>query len=164
MFIHPSADVQSRQIGEGTRVWQFVVVLPGAVIGRDGNICSHCFIENQVVVGDRVTVKCGVQLWDGVTLEDDVFVGPNVTFTNDLAPRSRNAAAQLLPTLVRKGASIGANATILPGLTIGEGAKIGAGSVVLKDVAAHTSVAGVPAVMIGQTTVDAPALDMDHSL
>lgn len=145
MFIHPSADVQSRQIGEGTRVWQFVVVLPGAVIGRDGNICSHCFIENQVVVGDRVTVKCGVQLWDGVTLEDDVFVGPNVTFTNDLAPRSRNAAAQLLPTLVRKGASIGANATILPGLTIGEGAMVGAGAVVTKDVPPRTLVVGNPA-------------------
>jgi acyl-[acyl carrier protein]--UDP-N-acetylglucosamine O-acyltransferase len=98
MFIHPSSDVQSKQVGEGTRIWQYVVVLPGAVIGRDGNICSHCFIENKVVVGDRVTVKCGVQLWDGVTLEDDVFVGPNVTFTNDLQPRSRNAAASLLPT------------------------------------------------------------------
>ena len=164
MSIHPNSDVQSKQIGEGTRIWQYVVILPGAVIGRDVNICSHCFIENQVVVGDRVTVKCGVQLWDGVTLEDDVFVGPNATFTNDFNPRSRNAAATLLPTLVKKGASIGANATILPGLTIGEGAKIGAGSVVLKDVAPHTSVAGVPAVMIGQTTVDAPALDMDHSL
>jgi UDP-2-acetamido-3-amino-2,3-dideoxy-glucuronate N-acetyltransferase len=145
MFIHPSADVQSKQIGEGTRIWQFVVVLPGAVIGRDGNICSHCFIENQVVVGDRVTVKCGVQLWDGVTLEDDVFVGPNATFTNDLAPRSRNAAAQLLPTLVKKGASIGANATILPGLTIGEGAMVGAGAVVTKDVPSRTLVVGNPA-------------------
>ncbi len=145
MFIHPSADVQSKQIGEGTRIWQFVVVLPGAIIGRDGNICSHCFIENQVVVGDRVTVKCGVQLWDGVTLEDDVFVGPNATFTNDLAPRSRNAAAQLLPTLVRKGASIGANATILPGLTIGEGAMVGAGAVVTKDVPPRTLVVGNPA-------------------
>ena len=145
MFIHPSADVQSKQIGEGTRIWQFVVVLPGAVIGRDGNICSHCFIENKVVVGDRVTVKCGVQLWDGVTLEDDVFVGPNATFTNDLAPRSRNAAAQLLPTLVKKGASIGANATILPGLTIGEGAMVGAGAVVTKDVPSRTLVVGNPA-------------------
>ncbi len=145
MFIHPSADVQSKQIGEGTRIWQFVVVLPGAIIGRDGNICSHCFIENQVVVGDRVTVKCGVQLWDGVTLEDDVFVGPNVTFTNDPQPRSRNAAARLLPTLVKKGASIGANATILPGLTIGEGAMVGAGSVVTKDVPPRTLVVGNPA-------------------
>jgi len=148
MFIHPSSDVQSKRIGEGTRIWQFVVVLPGAVIGRDGNICSHCFIENQVVVGDRVTVKCGVQLWDGVTLEDDVFVGPNVTFTNDPQPRSRNATAKLLPTLVKKGASIGANATILPGLTIGEGAMVGAGSVVTKDVPPRTLVVGNPARVI----------------
>ena len=145
MFIHPSSDVQSKQIGEGTRVWQYVVILPGAVIGRDGNICSHCFIENKVVVGDRVTVKCGVQLWDGVTLEDDVFVGPNATFTNDRVPRSRNASATLLPTLVKKGASIGANATILPGLTIGEGAMVGAGAVVTKDVPPRTLVVGNPA-------------------
>jgi acetyltransferase-like isoleucine patch superfamily enzyme len=145
MSIHPSSDVQSKQIGEGTRVWQYVVILPGAVIGRDGNICSHCFIENKVVVGDRVTVKCGVQLWDGITLEDDVFVGPNATFTNDREPRSRNASATLLPTLVKKGASIGANATILPGLTIGEGAMVGAGAVVTKDVPPHTLVVGNPA-------------------
>jgi acetyltransferase-like isoleucine patch superfamily enzyme len=145
MSIHPSSDVQSKQIGEGTRVWQYVVILPGAVIGRDGNICSHCFIENNVVVGDRVTVKCGVQLWDGITLEDDVFVGPNATFTNDREPRSRNASATLLPTLVKKGASIGANATILPGLTIGEGAMVGAGAVVTKDVPPRTLVVGNPA-------------------
>jgi acetyltransferase-like isoleucine patch superfamily enzyme len=150
MFIHPSSDVQSKQIGEGTRVWQYVVILPGAVIGRDCNICSHCFIENNVVVGDRVTVKCGVQLWDGVTLEDDVFVGPNVTFTNDLQPRSRNAAAKLLPTLVKKGASIGANATILPGITIGEGAMVGAGAVVVQDVSAASVVMGNPARVHGQ--------------
>lgn len=148
MFIHPSSDVQSKQIGEGTRVWQYVVILPGAVIGRDGNICSHCFVENKVVVGDRVTVKCGVQLWDGVTLEDDVFVGPNATFTNDLQPRSRNVEAKLLPTLVKKGASIGANATILPGLTIGEGAMVGAGAVVTKDVPPRTLVVGNPARII----------------
>jgi acetyltransferase-like isoleucine patch superfamily enzyme len=148
MFIHPNSDVQSQHIGEGTRVWQYVVILPDAVIGRDGNICSHCFIENKVVVGDRVTVKCGVQLWDGVTLEDDVFVGPNATFTNDLRPRSRNATAQLLPTLVKKGASIGANATILPGLTIGEGATVGAGAVVTKDVPPGVTVVGSPARII----------------
>ena len=145
MFIHPNSDVQTKQIGDGTRIWQYVVVLPGAVIGRDGNICSHCFIENKVVLGDRVTVKCGVQLWDGITLEDDVFVGPNVTFTNDLQPRSRNAAAQLLPTLVKKGASLGANATILPGLTIGEGAMVGAGSVVTKNIPPGVTVVGNPA-------------------
>jgi acetyltransferase-like isoleucine patch superfamily enzyme len=145
MFIHPNSDVQAKQVGEGTRIWQYVVVLPGAIIGRDVNICSHCFIENKVVVGDRVTIKCGVQLWDGLTLEDDVFVGPNVTFTNDLQPRSRNVAATLLPTLVKKGASIGANATILPGLTIGEGAMVGAGSVVTKDVPSGVTVVGNPA-------------------
>ncbi len=145
MFIHPSSDAQSKQIGEGTRVWQYVVILPGAVIGRDCNICSHCFIENKVVVGDRVTVKCGVQLWDGVTLEDDVFVGPNATFCNDPEPRSRNASARLLPTVVKRGASIGANATILPGLTIGEGAMVGAGAVVTKDVPSGATVKGNPA-------------------
>ncbi len=137
--------MQSKQIGEGTRIWQYVVILPEAVIGRDCNICSHCFIENKAVVGDRVTVKCGVQLWDGVTLEDDVFIGSNATFTNDLKPRSRNAAAQLLPTLVKKGATIGANATILPGLTIGEGAMVGAGAVVTKDVPPGALVVGNPA-------------------
>ena len=107
MFIHPNSDVQSKQIGEGTRVWQYVVILPGAVMGRDCNICSHCFIKNKVVVGDRVTVKCGVQLWDRVTLEGDVFIGPNATFTNDHQPRSHNEAAILLPTTIRQGACIG---------------------------------------------------------
>jgi len=145
MFIHPSSDVQSKQIGEGTRIWQYVIILPSAVLGKDCNICSHCFIENRVVIGDRVTVKCGVQFWDGITLEDDVFVGPNVTFTNDLQPRSRNTEVTLLPTLVKKGSSIGANATILPGLTIGEGAMVGAGSVVTKDVPPRTLVVGNPA-------------------
>ena len=145
MLIHPDSDVQSNRIGEGTRVWQYVVILPGAVIGRDCNICSHCLIENKVVVGDRVTVKCGVQLWDGVTLEDDVFIGPNATFTNDREPRSRNAAAVFLPTRVGKGATIGANATILPGITIGEGSMVGAGAVVTKDVPPRTLVVGNPA-------------------
>jgi UDP-2-acetamido-3-amino-2,3-dideoxy-glucuronate N-acetyltransferase len=148
MFIHPSSDVQSTQIGEGTRVWQYVVILPGAVIGRDGNICSHCFIENKVIVGDRVTVKCGVQLWDGVTLEDDVCVGPNVTFTNDRHPRSGNTNYKMEVTMVRKGASIGANATILPGVTIGAGATVGAGSVVTKDVPTGVTVVGNPARII----------------
>jgi acetyltransferase-like isoleucine patch superfamily enzyme len=145
MFIHPSSDVQADRIGEGTRVWQYVVILPGAVIGRDCNICSHCFIENKVSVGDRVTVKCGVQLWDGVILENDVFIGPNVTFANDRFPRSRNTAAILLQTFVKKGASIGANATILPGLVIGEGSMVGAGAVVTKDVPARSLVVGNPA-------------------
>ena len=145
MFIHRLADVQSVHIGQGTRVWQFAVVLAGARIGRDCNLCAQTFVENEVVVGDRVTVKCGVQLWDGITLEDDVFVGPNATFTNDRWPRSRQAVERYPATVVRRGASIGANATILPGVTIGEGAMVGAGAVVTRDVAPHTLVVGNPA-------------------
>ena len=128
--IHTLTDVQSADIGAGTRIWQYVVVLPDARIGHDCNICSHCFIENDVVVGDRVTVKCGVQLWDGLRISDDVFIGPNVTFTNDNCPASGNAAFERLPTFVEAGASIGAGAVILPGLRIGTGAFVAAGSVV----------------------------------
>ncbi len=147
-MIHPLADVQSKKIGERTHVWQFCVVLEGATIGCDCNICSNCFVENDVVVGDRVTVKCGVQLWDGVRLEDDVFIGPNVTFCNDIHPRSKVYPEKFLSTIVRKGASIGANATILPGIEIGEGAMIGAGAVVTKDVPAGGVVVGNPAKQI----------------
>lgn len=147
MKIHPLADVQSGQIGQGTSIWQFVVVLPGATIGADCNICSHCFIENDVVVGDRVTIKNGVQLWDGLRVEDDVFIGPNVTFTNDIFPRSK-AGFTILVTRIAQGATIGANATILPGLTVGEKAMVGAGSVVTKDVPARAVVAGNPAKII----------------
>jgi len=139
------ADVQSGSIGSGTRIWQFVVVLPGAQIGADVNICSHCFIENKVVIGDRVTVKNGVQLWDGLRVEDDVFIGPNVTFTNDRYPRSRNREAELLETVVQTGASIGAGAVICPGLTIGSGAMVAAGAVVTRDVPAGAMVLGNPA-------------------
>ena len=116
---HPQALVESKAIGAGTRIWAFAHVLSGAVIGSDCNICDGVFIENEVVVGDRVTVKSGVQLWDGITLEDDVFVGPNATFTNDLRPRSKQYPSDFLKTVVRQGASIGANATVLPGITIG---------------------------------------------
>lgn len=144
-FIHSLADVQSTHIGSGTRIWQFVVVLPGAVIGRDVNLCSHCYVENQVRIGDRVTIKSGVQLWDGVTLEDDVFVGPNATFTNDRHPRSGNRAYRLEPTVVERGATIGAGAVLLPGVRIGAGAMVGAGAVVTRDVAAGDTVAGNPA-------------------
>ncbi len=144
-MIHPAADVQSTQIGERTRIWQYCVVLPGARIGADCNICSHCFIENDVLIGDRVTVKCGVQLWDGVTLEDDVFIGPNVTFTNDARPRSRNHPEEFLKTVVKKGASVGANATLLPGITIGKDSMVGAGSVVTSNVPPGTVVVGNPA-------------------
>ena len=148
-FAHPQALVESPHIGAGTRVWAFAHILPGARIGADCNICDGVFVENDVVVGDRVTVKCGVQLWDGVTLEDDVFVGPNATFTNDAFPRSRVHPDRFLRTTVQRGASIGANATILPGITIGSGAMIGAGSVVTRDVAPGTVVVGNPARMLG---------------
>jgi len=149
-YVHPSADVHATAIGAGSRIWQFVVVLPRAVIGRDCNICSHCLVENDVTVGDRVTVKSGVQLWDGITLEDDVFVGPNVTFTNDRHPRSGNRDFQLARTRVARGASIGAGAVILPGLTIGEGAMVGAGSVVTRDVPPGATVVGNPARVIAR--------------
>jgi UDP-2-acetamido-3-amino-2,3-dideoxy-glucuronate N-acetyltransferase len=144
-FVHPMADVQTENIGQDARIWQFVVVLPGARIGSDVNICSHCFVENDVIIGDRVTIKNGVQLWDGLRIADEVFVGPNVTFTNDRYPRSQNPDAELLRTVVEKGASIGAGAVICPGVTIGAGSMVGAGAVVTRDVSAGTLVVGNPA-------------------
>lgn len=148
-FAHPSALCESTQVGEGTRIWAFAHVLPGARIGRDCNICDGVFVENDVVVGDRVTVKCGVQLWDGVRLEDDVFVGPNATFTNDPFPRSRRRPESFAVTTVERGASIGANATLLPGITIGRGAMVGAGALVNRSVPRFAIVAGNPARIIG---------------
>ena len=130
-------------IGKNTNIWQFSVVLPGAVIGEDCNICSHCFIENEVKIGNRVTLKAGVYLWDGIELEDDVFVGPNATFCNDKYPKSKNKEFKLEKILVKKGSSIGANATILPGVTIGRDVMIGAGAVVTKDVEDHSVIKGV---------------------
>jgi len=144
-MIHPLSDCQNKNIPDSTNVWQFTVILPGAKIGENCNICSHCFIENDVCIGNNVTVKCGVQIWDGITLEDDVMVGSNVSFTNDRFPRSRNRDWKLLRTRVCKGATIGAGSTILPGLTIGEGAMIGAGSVVTHDVPAGEVWVGNPA-------------------
>src|SRR5216684_3125681 len=141
-FQHPNAIVETPNVGERTRVWAFAHILPRAVIGSDCNICDNVFIENDVQVGDRVTVKCGVQLWDGVRLDDDVFVGPNATFTNDPAPRSKRRPAAFAQTRVRHGASIGANATILPGVTIGPLAMVGAGAVVTHDVPGHAVVTG----------------------
>ncbi|HEX7261046.1 MAG TPA: WxcM-like domain-containing protein [Luteolibacter sp.] len=147
--ISPLADVQSEQIGPRTRIWQYSVVLAGARIGADVNVCAQVFIENDVTVGDRVTIKCGVQLWDGITLEDDVFVGPNVTFTNDLFPRSQQRPSEFARTVVRSGASIGANATILPGISIGRGAMVAAGAVVTRDVPSYAIVKGNPARISG---------------
>lgn len=144
-FCHEKAIVESREIGRGSRVWAFVHILPGARIGADCNICDHVFIENDVVLGDRVTVKCGVQLWDGVHVEDDVFVGPNATFANDIWPRSRQWQETSGKIVLRAGASIGAGATILPGVIIGKSAMVGAGAVVTKSVPPFAVVAGNPA-------------------
>lgn len=148
-FKHAQALVESNSIGKNTRIWAFAHVLPNAKIGEDCNICDHVFIENDVTIGDRVTVKCGVQLWDGIILEDDVFVGPNATFTNDRFPRSRQYPSAFPKTYVHKGASIGANATILPGLTIGKKAMVGAGAVVTRDVPPNAIVVGNPAHITG---------------
>jgi UDP-2-acetamido-3-amino-2,3-dideoxy-glucuronate N-acetyltransferase len=148
-FIHPKGICESSHIGTNTRIWAFAHVLPGAHIGADCNICDHVFIENDVSIGDRVTVKCGVQLWDGATVEDDVFIGPNATFTNDPFPRSRRRPESFHRTVIQRGASIGANATILPGLTIGAHAMIGAGAVVVRSVPPNAIVAGNPARIVG---------------
>lgn len=146
---HPLADVQTSNIDVGTRIWQFVVVLPGAKIGKDCNICSHCLIENDVVLGDRVTIKSGVQLWDGLRLGDDVFIGPNASFANDRFPRSRQKPEKFLITTIHDGASIGAGAVILPGLEIGRNAMVAAGAVVTRSVPPNAVVVGNPAKIIG---------------
>ncbi len=143
--IHPTAEVQSKNIGDGTFIWQFCVVLKEASIGKNCNINFNVFIENDVIIGNNVTIKPGVQIWDGLRIEDDVFIGPNVTFTNDLLPRSKQYPEKFTKTHIRKGASIGANATILAGVEIGEYAMIGAGSVVTKNVPPFTLWYGNPA-------------------
>ncbi|MDL1914016.1 MAG: N-acetyltransferase [Bergeyella sp.] len=143
--IHPSSDVQSDKIGENTVIWQYCVVLKDAVIGDNCNINCQVLIENDVRIGNNVTIKPGVQIWNGVTLEDNVFIGPNVTFTNDLIPRSKKYPEVFRKTRVKRGASIGANSTIIAGNTIGEHALIGAGSVVTRDVPANTVWFGNPA-------------------
>ena len=150
-FIHALSDVQSSAIGSGTRIWQFVVVLPGARIGQECNICSHCLIENDVVVGDRVTVKSGVQLWDGLRVENDVFIGPNVSFTNDRFPRSQQKPDKFLVTRIHEGASIGAGAVILPGVVIGRKSMVAAGAVVTRSVPPNAVVVGNPAKIVGYT-------------
>jgi acetyltransferase-like isoleucine patch superfamily enzyme len=151
MSIHTQSDVQSCQIGSNTRIWQYCVVLPGAIIGSNCNLCANVLVENNVIIGDGVTVKSGVQLWDGLAIEDDVFIGPNVTFSNDPFPRSRQRPREYSRTVVRKGASIGANATVLPGVTIGEHAMVAAGAVVTRNVPAYGIVVGNPARIIEKT-------------
>jgi acetyltransferase-like isoleucine patch superfamily enzyme len=134
VFIHPNAEVQTQDIGAGSKVWQYSILLRGAKIGKNCKIDAHCFVENDVRIGDNVTLKCGVYVWDGITIGDDVFVGPNVTFTNDKYPRSGVQPPEFAKTIIRRGASIGANATIVCGVTIGADSMIGAGSVVTRDV------------------------------
>lgn len=148
-MIHPLADVKSTKIGQGTQIWQFAVVLEGATIGDECNINCHTFIENDVRVGNRVTVKSGVYLWDGITVEDDVFIGPNVTFTNDPFPRSKQRPTEFQKTLICKGASVGAGAIILGGVTIGEGSLVAAGALVTRNVPPNTLVKGAPAKVVG---------------
>lgn len=144
-YIHSLADVQTKQVGNDTRIWQFVIILPGARIGKECNICSHCFIENDVIVGDRVTIKNGVQLWDGMRIGNNVFIGPNATFSNDRYPRSRNRTFTILRTIIEDNVSIGAGAVVLPGITIGADATIAAGAVVTKNVPPGKLALGVPA-------------------
>ena len=147
VFVHPQGLCESDQVGEGTRVWAFAHVLPGAVVGAGCNVCDHAFIEGGARVGDRVTIKNAVLVWDGVTVEDEVFLGPNMVFTNDLWPRAavKKGPGEFVPTLVRRGATIGANATIVCGTTSGPHAFVAAGAVVTRDVPAHALVAGNPA-------------------
>lgn len=161
MKIHNLADVQTSNIGNNTYVWQFTVILKNAIIGDNCNINCNCFVENDVKIGDNVTVKSGVQIWDGVTLEDNVFIGPNVTFTNDLAPRSKQYPKEFARTQVNKGASIGANATIIAGNTIGTCAMIGAGSVITKNVPPFTVWYGNPAKHRGYITQEGVILDVN---
>ncbi len=148
-FIHPLSDVMSSTIGQKTKVWQYSVILPKAIIGENCNICAHTLIENDVVIGDNVTVKSGVYVWDGITLKDNVFIGPCVTFTNDKKPRSKQYPNEFPKTVVEEGASIGANATLLPGITIGKNALVGAGAVVTKNVPENAIMVGNPAAIKG---------------
>lgn len=148
-FVHSHALCESQNIGKGTRIWAFTHILPSARLGKDCNVCDQVFIENDVIIGDRVTIKCGVQIWDGIEIEDDVFIGPNVTFTNDRFPRSKLYPETFSKTTIRKGASLGANATILPGITIDSNAMVGAGAVVTRSVPPNAIVVGNPAKIIG---------------
>jgi UDP-2-acetamido-3-amino-2,3-dideoxy-glucuronate N-acetyltransferase len=148
-FVHSHALCESQHIGKGTRVWAFTHILPSARLGEECNVCDQVFIENDVVIGNRVTIKCGVQIWDGIEIEDDVFIGPNVTFTNDRFPRSKIYPDAFPKTVIRKGASLGANCTILPGITVDSNAMVGAGAVVTRSVPPNAIVVGNPAKIIG---------------
>jgi UDP-2-acetamido-3-amino-2,3-dideoxy-glucuronate N-acetyltransferase len=148
MFIHPLSDVHSSSIGMGTRIWQYSVILEGAVIGENCNVCAHTLIESDVIVGNNVTIKSGVYLWDGITIENNVFLGPSVTFTNDKYPRSKVYPDEFMRTHIKEGASLGANATILPGITIGKNSMVGAGAVVTKNVPDNVLVVGNPAKIV----------------
>ena len=148
MFIHPLSDVHSSSIGIGTRIWQYSIILEGAVIGENCNICAHTLIESDVIVGNNVTIKSGVYLWDGITIENNVFLGPSVSFTNDKYPRSKVYPDKYMRTYIKEGASLGANATILPGITIGKNSMVGAGAVVTKDVPDNVLVIGNPAKIV----------------
>ena len=160
-YVHPLADVQSESIGDSTRIWQYTVVLKNAIIGSTCNICSHCFIENDVVIGNNVTLKFFVELCDGVTIEDDVFIAPHVSFTNDMKPRSKKTLVQPLKTCIKKGASIGANVALSPGITIGQYAFIAPGAAVSKNVPPFTFWGGVPAIHMGYVTKECDVLNMD---
>lgn len=159
-MIHRLSDVQTNNIGENTTIWQFCVVLSGAVIGSNCNICANVFIENEVTIGNNVTIKCGVQIWDGIVLHDNVFVGPNVTFSNDKYPKSKIHLDTYAKTIIDKGASLGANSTILPGITIGKHALVGAGSVITKSVPDYYIVYGNPAKHHGYRTESGLILDL----
>lgn len=148
-FVHPNGLCETPHVGKDTKIWAFAHVLPNARLGSECNICDNVFIENDVIIGDRVTIKCGVQVWDGIKIMDDVFIGPNATFTNDRFPRSKQYPEEFLLTVVKTKATIGANATILPGLTIGENAMVGAGAVVTRSVPPFAIVVGNPAKIIG---------------
>lgn len=151
-YIHPLSHVESQNIGINTRIWQYSVIFKDAIIGKNCNICAHTLIENNVIIGNNVTIKSGVYLWDGVVLEDNVFIGPNATFTNDKKPRSKQYPEAFDKTIIQKGASIGANATLLPGITIGRNAMVGAGAIVTKDVPDNAIIVGNPAYIKGYIT------------
>lgn len=162
-YLHPNAICETDDVGKDTRIWAFVHILPGAVIGADCNICDFVFIENAVVIGDRVTIKSGVQIWDHIAIENDVFIGPNVTFTNDRYPRSKKYENLGEKTIIKSGASIGANSTILPGITVGKNSMIGAGSVVTRDIPDYALAFGNPARIQGDVRDSQEKSDVDET-